>query len=138
VQMSARTWQGDVGVATAILHYSRQVGTTVSIPTTEHCRYDLIIDDARGLSRVQVKTSSFNARSGIYEVQLRTNGANYTTKTKTVRISCSEVDLVFILTGDGEAYEIPSKRLEGMSTVSMSRGWLKFKVGEYPPLAGVV
>jgi PD-(D/E)XK endonuclease len=137
VQVSRKTWQGDVGVATAILHYSRQTGTTVSVPTTEHCRYDLIIEDDRGLSRVQVKTSSFNARSGVYEVQLRTNGANYTTKNRSVKISCNEVDLVFILTGNGHAYEVPSKRLEGMTTVSMSKGWLKFKVGEYPPLAVV-
>jgi hypothetical protein len=137
-QVSRKTRQGDVGVATAILHYSRQPGTTVSIPTTEHCRYDLIIEDDRGLLRVQVKTSSFNARSGVYEVQLRTNGANYTTKNKTVKICCEDVDLVFILTGDGHAYEVPSKRVDGMTTVSMSRGWLKFKVGEYPPLAHVV
>lgn len=136
--MSQKTRQGDIGVWTAILYYTRQPAITVSVPTTEQCRYDLVIDDGYRLMRVQVKTCTFKAKSGAYEVQLRTNGANYTTKYKCAKIDIGECDMVFILTGDGTAYEMPSRVLHGRSTVTMSGEYLEYKVGEFPPLAGVV
>lgn len=109
----------------------------VSVPTTEHCKYDLVIDRGGALLRVQVKTCVFINVSGAYEVQLRTNGANYTTKNNTTKISKEMCDVVFIVTGDGVAYEIPSEKLHERNTVSMTRGWLKFKVGDYPAIVRV-
>ncbi|AOT23093.1 hypothetical protein SEA_KAHLID_114 [Mycobacterium phage Kahlid] len=131
--MSNKTFQGDLGVATAVLHYTR-LGLGVSIPTTEHSRYDLIVDDNGHLSRVQVKTCGVKTAAGTYEVQLRTNGANYSTKNKHTKISSEECDAVFILTGDGCAYEFFSKTLEGKSTITLGRNYQDQKVGDYPPI----
>lgn len=131
--MSDKTRQGDIGVAAAVLYYTKnQKCLCVSLPTTQHCRYDLVVDlQDKGLNRVQVKTSTYKSKSGFYEVQLRTNGANYTTKQNTKRLSSAECDLVFIMTGDGNMYEVPIELLAGRATVTMSKKFVNFHIGKY-------
>lgn len=134
--MSSKTWQGDIGVATAILHFQRiHPDAVVSVPTTEHSKYDLVVDYDGKMQRVQVKTSTARPTNDKYEVQLRTNGANYTTKSNVTKISSELVDLVFILTGDGHAYVIPAEMLDGRTTVRMSGMWhTNYHVGQYLPI----
>ena len=66
--------QGDFGQAAAVLWYVKE-GYVVSVPTTEGCRYDLIVDKGTALHRVQVKTAS-QPRGNGFSVQLCTKGGN--------------------------------------------------------------
>ena len=116
--MSKKTYQGDIGVAAAMLYYSIH-RFSVSVPSTEHSKYDLIIEKEGKIQRVQVKTSNYKPNDK-YLVQLRTNGGNQSTKTKITRLSKKEIDLVFILCGDGNIYELPIDLVDGKSEVSIS------------------
>jgi hypothetical protein len=127
-----KTQQGDIGVATAVLHYSLK-GYFVLLPTTEQIRYDLAIDASGTLSRVQVKTSGYQT-NGIYRVGLRTNGANYTTKNNHKKISSDEIDFLFVLAGDGTAYEFPAHVITGMSEISLGQKYKQYIVGQYNSL----
>jgi hypothetical protein len=132
--MSEKTFQGDQGVLTAALHYSR-TGHIVSTPITEHTKYDLVIDDGTSLSRVQVKSTVYkNRTSPHFETQLRTNGGNYTTKNRSTRIEEAQVDRVFILTGDGSCYDFPVAVLAGRSTVTLGPKYQQYLVGAYPSI----
>lgn len=120
-----KTKQGDIGVAAATMYYTLQ-GHVVLTPNTERIKYDLVIDRDGQLLRVQVKTSGFY-KNGAYVVQLRTNGANYTTKSNITRISEESADLLFVYTMDGKHYEIPTNIISGMNQISLG----KTKYSEY-------
>lgn len=119
--------QGDIGVAKAIYIYTT-LGYTVSIPNTDNAKYDLVVDKNGKLNRVQVKTTSFKTKYGIYQVMLRTSGGNQSWTGEVGRIYKKNVDLVFILSEDGAAYEFPSEILDGSSTVNLGKDKEQFRV----------
>jgi HJR/Mrr/RecB family endonuclease len=57
--------QGDIGMCYAIAYFSK-MGYTVNIPITDSQDYDLIIDREGKLLKVQVKTTKFKIRDGVY------------------------------------------------------------------------
>jgi hypothetical protein len=122
---------GDQGLATAILHYTR-CGHIVSVPTTEATRYDLVIDKEGQLLRVQVKTTTRRDGRDSYIVDLRTRGGARRTEADGQWVSPAECDLVFVLTGDGKAWELPVMVAAGRSELSLHVGRESFIVGEYP------
>lgn len=129
--MQDRRQRGDQGVATAILHYTRQ-GCIVSVPATEATRYDLIVDRAGLLARVQVKTTVYRRNGACYIVQLRSaGGATYPSRKPVVFISDGECDLVFVLAGDGTAFEFPVSVVAGRSELTLNGDKQQYVVGQY-------
>lgn len=100
--------QGNVGVARAVYEYVRR-GYTVSLPTSDSEKYDLIVDIDGTLFKVQVKTSRCKIGNR-YQVNLATSGGN--TKEYTVRKRRrNDYDILFCLIETGECWSIPVEAL---------------------------
>lgn len=67
--------QGDIGVGKAIAWFVAK-GYTVSIPLTDSQDYDLIVDLAGTLSKVQVKTGTSVNKAGVGMLNLSVKGGN--------------------------------------------------------------
>lgn len=90
--------KGDVAVAQAIARFTK-MGCDVALPLTESASYDLIVDSAEGLKRVQVRYSS------VKEIALRrihSNSKGYVVK-KTV---ANAYDWLYVFKNTGEEYLI--------------------------------
>ena len=114
-----RKQQGDLGVAAAIWHYTKN-DYVVSIPATDNARYDLLVDKG-GIYRVQCKTTGYKSPHGIYVVQLSTQGGNRTWNGTKKFISAEECDLVYIYCLDGTTYEIPVERVSGKAALNLGK-----------------
>ncbi len=119
--------QGDIGVAKAIYIYTA-LGYIVSIPNTDNAKYDLIIEKNKKLNRVQIKTTSYKTKYGVYQVMLKTCGGNQSWSGEISKINSNDVDLIFILTDTGTVYEFPSEILNGSSTVNLGKDKDLYKV----------
>ena len=119
--------QGDIGVAKAIYFYTAS-GYTVSIPNTDNAKYDLVVDKDGKLNRVQVKTTTFQAPSGSYQVMLRTMGGNQSWSGVYKRIYKDDVDFLFVACEDGSIYEFPSEVIHNKSTVTLGQIYDQYKV----------
>lgn len=108
--------QGDVGLGAAIAWFTSQ-GACVCIPLTDSQRYDLVVETSDGLKRVQVKTCTLRAPSGVYRVELRTKGGNRSRETVKL-FSADDADLLFILTDEG-CYLIPSDLVDQQNTINL-------------------
>ena len=118
--------QGDLGVADAILYFIEN-GVEVSIPFSESCPYDILIDNGSSIDRVQVKTCNYKNPHGSYEVTLATKGGNKSGQSiKT--IDCTKVDFIFILTGNKDRYLIPAKQIHGKKTVTVGNDYCEYKL----------
>lgn len=115
--------QGDVGVAAAVLHYTK-LGYAVSIPTTESCRYDLIIDLEGKLFRVQCKTTRHKpGNSRYYYVNVATCGGNQSWNKKKRLLDASEFDILFVYCEDESVWIFPSREVHGKGSIALS--WSK-------------
>lgn len=120
--------QGDIGVAAAVLHYTKN-DFVVSQPLTDNSRYDLIIGKGNKLFRVQCKTTSYKRKNScVYEVQLGTSGGNQSWNKKTKAISKDKCDIVFIYCLDETQYEYPAEALDGKSSLRLGPKQEKFKI----------
>ena len=108
--------KGDAGVGVAIGYYTRR-GLTVSIPITDSQDYDLIVEDEKGLQKVQVKATA-NGNVG-----LRILGGN----SGSVQKYGTDViyDILFAVCDDGTAYEIPKEEF------AKNRNSIKVKSSQY-------
>lgn len=119
--------QGDIGVAAAILYYTK-LEYTVSAPLTDAARYDLIVDKYDGkLYRVQCKTSSYVSGPG-FNVQLATSGGNQSWNGKKKYISSEECDLVFVWCTNDSLWEIPVAFVDGKASFKASEHNLQFLI----------
>lgn len=120
--------QGDIGLGAAIAYFTKS-GYTVSIPLTDSQDYDLIVDYGFGvLLKVQTKRTTFKQKpSNNYFVSLTVKGGNKTGRGKIKKFDPYKIDLLFILTGDGSAYVIPSKEIK-TQTITLYKGYNKYKV----------
>lgn len=118
--------QGDIGVAKAIYIYTAH-GYHVSVPNTDNTKYDLVVDNGT-IHRVQVKTTTYKNKYGVYEVNLRTQGSNKSGNREFSRISADDTDLVFVLTGEGTAYEFPAYILDGKPGVKLGKDKDQYKI----------
>jgi dsDNA-binding SOS-regulon protein len=90
--------KGDVAVSQAIARFTK-MGYDVALPLTESAAYDLIIDTADGLKRIQVRYS------GAREVALRrihSNSKGYVVK----KTKADAYDWLYIFKNTGEEYLI--------------------------------
>ena len=110
--------QGDMGMGLAISYFTLK-GWTVCLPLTDSQSYDLVVDDGINLNKVFIRTSTRKVESGGYEVNLRSQGGNFTRKNKTKLFDKSKCDLVFVACSDGRQYLIPSDKINSKSTISV-------------------
>lgn len=118
---------GDVGMGYAIAYFARQCWT-VSIPITDSQEYDLVVDDGNGLKSVQVKTVHNKSKYGSYRVDLRTTGGNQS-YSYAKKFDPNLVDLLFVLTGSGDKYLIPTCTMDSKrSTINVGKNTEQYKI----------
>ena len=101
-------------------------GCAVSFPI-EPAAYDLLADTADGMSRVQVKTTTFASHAG----WMATVGHHPDTHSKKGQLQAydpDEIDLFFIVDGDMTMYLIPYRAVAGRVRVLL-RTYRKYIVG---------
>lgn len=132
--------QGDIGVADAIAFFTRN-GYIVAIPLPESPDFDLIVVKDNRVERVQVKTSTYKARSRrkgkdgravfrgpeYYMVNIATCGGNKRTSI-IKRLDPTRVELLYILTGDETRYLIPSQEVKVTKNLTLYPKYDKYKV----------
>jgi len=98
--------KGDAGLGKAIAYFTL-LGIPVCIPLTDSQDYDLVIEVDGNLQKVQVKTTDYKTRHGIFEVGLRVCGGN--SKKNFVHKKADEIvyDILFCMTSVGTCYCIP-------------------------------
>lgn len=122
--------QGNIGMSVAIAYYTVS-GYNVSIPLTDNQKYDFIIEKENMLFKVQVKTSSYKTRYGVYNVGLKTCGGNKSGNTLKY-LDKTKIDFLFVLCDDGSCYNIPSHEITSSGgTLNMGKLMNKFKVDSY-------
>ena len=99
--------KGDIGLGVAIGYFTEK-GYTVSIPLTDSQDYDLIVDiPNEGVKRVQIKTTEFKTKHGVYNINLSVKGGNRSFNTiKKFDWKCS--DYLFVYTSDKRKFFIPT------------------------------
>jgi hypothetical protein len=116
--------QGDEGLGCDIAWFTSR-GYTVCVPLTDSQAYDLVVDDG-DVRRVQVKTTTYR-RNKHFSVSMTIKGGNRSGIGKIKRFDSSAVDYVFIVTGDGCKYLIPSAEIK-QNTI-LNSGFDQYKVG---------
>jgi PD-(D/E)XK endonuclease len=129
-----RRQQGDLGEASAIEWFSR-LGATIFVPFGHSPDIDLVVQLEGQVLRVQVKTSVQFAETPNGHlrrvVSLKTCGGNQSWSGIAKRIDPSRVDCLFVLTGDGRRWLIPSDCLD--SRTSLQLGGDKYSEHEIDP-----
>jgi hypothetical protein len=129
-----RRQQGDLGEASAIEWFSR-LGATVFIPFGHSPDVDLVVELEGWLLRVQVKTSTQFVETpdghSRRVVSLKTCGGNQTWTGVAKEIDPTRVDLLFLLTGDGRRWLLPSDCLDARGSVQL--GGAKYAEHEIDP-----
>jgi PD-(D/E)XK endonuclease len=110
-----RRVQGDIGELSA-MEWLASKNATVWVPFTHSPHVDLMAEWANGLTRVQVKTSTYRGsktNSDRWHVSIATNGGNRSWNGLAKRFDQARVDRLFVLVGDGRRWFIPAKLVEG-------------------------
>lgn len=118
--------QGNVGVGSAIAYFTEK-GYGVSIPLTDSLDYDLIVDKDGTIDRVQVKTTSYKSKYGIYTINLSVKGGNQSFNT-IKKFDNTKVDSLFVLTEDNEKYFIPSKSIDAKGNLNLGQKYSQYKI----------
>jgi hypothetical protein len=133
-----RRSQGDLGEASAIEWFSR-LGGMVFIPFGHSPDVDLVVQLEGRLLRIQVKTSAQFAETPDGHlrrvVSLKTCGGNQSWSGVAKMIDPDHLDLLFVLTGDGRRWLIPSDCLEARNSIQL--GGAKYCEYEIDPAARI-
>ena len=137
-----RRQQGDLGEASAIDWLTRQ-GATVLSPLGHSPDYDLAADVDGRLFRIQVKTSTqTHTTPDGHErcpVMIATNGGNQSWTGLVKRFDPSRFDFLFVLTGSGRRWLIPTHAIEAQNQVSLGgRKYAEFEIDLAPPIEDIV
>ena len=117
--------KGNSGLGMAIAYFTTS-GYIVSIPLNDTQDYDLIVEKENRLQRVQVKATGCIGKGGNYQVVLKSCGG---TKGKTYKtLIDTNIELIFILTGQKEMYLIPREKINNVSTLSLCDKYEKYKL----------
>lgn len=118
--------QGDAGLGVAIGWFTGQ-GYTTLIPLTDSQDYDLVVDMEGKLCKIQVKTTTCIVK-GHYYVGISVKGGNRSGLSKLKKFDNSESDYLFIVTGAGVRYLIPTAGITAKHTISLTMSYDKYKV----------
>ena len=125
MKFSTNKEKGNAGLGMAIAYFSSN-GYTVSIPLNDTQDYDIIVEKKGILNTVQVKATACKRKNGNYQVALKscggTSGKTYKTFVDT------NVDILFIVTGEMIMYCIPKLEIQNRSTLNICGKYEKFKV----------
>lgn len=110
--------KGDIAVGRAIQYYSNK-NYTVLIPIGDKNPYDLVVDTGEQLQKVQCKYTGHQKPSGSFDIPLRVMGGNQSFHTAK-KYKKGDFDILFAITSNGDAFEIPFEKIEGMSTKAVS------------------
>ena len=109
-------------------------GYIPSIPL-EPTRYDLIVESDQGFKRVQVKTTNFRGSFGSWVVSVHRSKycsdapiRGVAGKRQRVVYTKDEVDLFFIVTGDGSLYLIPIEVVHGVKVLGLGKKYGSYKI----------
>lgn len=125
MNFSTNKEKGNTGLGIAIAYYTSN-GYIVSIPLNDTQDYDLIVEKDNKLSRVQIKATSCKTKYGIYQVPLKSCGGTLGKTYKT--IIDTNIEEVFILTGDMSIYIIPKNNIKNKATLNINSKYKKYKV----------
>lgn len=114
--------QGDVGLGAAIGWFTSQ-GFTVCVPLTDSQKFDLVVEFADGLKKVQVKTAYYKRKH--YEVTIQTSGGNKSRYTHN-QFDNSLVDYLFVLTEEDHKYLIPAKDVSAKKILTLCGKYNKY------------
>ena len=121
-----KSHQGNVGLGMAIAYYT-SICVPVMIPLNDTQKYDLVVELDGKLKKVQIKTTRGKSKSGKYAVQLKHSGGS-DNKKAIVNFDNTESDILFVVTIDGDLYQIPSEQITAKTQLILSEQWNKFKV----------
>ena len=117
--------QGDAGLGCAIAWFTAHEHC-VCVPLTDSQRFDLVVEMEGQLKRVFVRTTTRATCKG-WACGLRTIGIN-SSGYKVRHFDKRDVDLLFILCGDGSAYLIPAEAVQCKSEIRVGSKYLGYKV----------
>jgi hypothetical protein len=127
--------QGDLGELSAIDWFVRK-GYDVFLPLGHSPDVDLVADDGEKLHRVQVKTSTYLARDGVFNVTVRTSGGNQSWNGLVKKLDPSRIDFLFVLVADGRRWLIPSSALRQCTSVTLGASkYAEYEVEPWSALA---
>jgi hypothetical protein len=124
--------QGEIGLGDAIGWFARR-HLTVSVPLADNQPYDLVVDVGGALARVQVKTTTRRSPYARYVVQLETRGGNQSFHTGRESDEAA-VDLLYVLTDDGDRYVIPTTAVRSRRTLTLGDRYATFRAPTAPKL----
>lgn len=110
--------KGNRAIGSAIAYYTSKL-YTVSIPLNDSQDYDLVVDKAGILCKIQVKFTAQKASNGSYKVTLRSISGSSGKEYSTVKTSSSE--FLFIYTELGQILEIPVNELTQVSSITITK-----------------
>jgi PD-(D/E)XK nuclease superfamily protein len=117
-----RRQQGDLGEGSAI-EWLTSKGALVLIPFGHSPDYDLVAEIDDQLLRIQVKTTTQETRTPNghvrFPVSLATSGGNRSWNGVVKTIDPGRIDYLFVLTGRGRRWLIPSTALESRRTIQL-------------------
>jgi hypothetical protein len=133
-----RRQQGDLGEASAIEWLTR-MGAIVLIPLGHSPDYDLVGEIDGRLLRIQVKTTTYQRETSSgglrWNVALATNGGNQSWSGVAKTFDPGRCDFLFVLTGDGRRWLIPTRLVEGHRGIGL--GGAKYSEFELEPAAPI-
>lgn len=137
-----RRQQGDLGEISAMEWLTRQ-GALVFCPLGHSPDYDLVADTGERLLRVQVKTSvqRVEASDGLPRcpVLIATHGGNQSWTGLSKYFDPSRFDLLFVLTGDGRRWLIPSEAIEARKGITLGGPkYSEFEIERTSPIRGLI
>lgn len=118
--------QGNIGLGRAIDYFTANA-IPVSIPLNDTQKYDLVIDIDGVLKKVQVKTSNCLTENNTYQVQLRNCGGS-SGKNLVRNFNNTDCDFIFILTGNGNMYLIPSEKIDAKTAIKVGKKYQEYQV----------
>jgi hypothetical protein len=104
---------GNIGIGKAIEYFTSK-RYTVSIPLNDSQPYDLVVEFSDGLKKVDVKYVNYKNQNGKYKLTLSSNRRSHIEK-----FDSSKVDFLFIVTGGGINYLIPSSKIKGKRCLNL-------------------
>jgi hypothetical protein len=108
-------------------------GFATAIPV-EPTIYDLLVSTPEGIKRVQVKTTTYNSRSG-WQVAVGRRPYSAGNREGLVPYDPELIDCFFIVDGDLTMYLIPSRVIAGRVQILL-RAYTKYIVGSAAGLMG--
>ena len=128
--------QGDIGELSAAAWLASK-GMVVALPLCHSRDWDLIVEWHGALYRVQVKTCTRRSAHGRWHAMLCTRGGNQSWSGTTKYFESGRCDYLFVHTGDGRRWFIPSSAVEGRTAVTLGGPkYAEYEVERGAPLPG--